>query len=203
MTTIEKLSQLMVKLAESQAQTDEQMKKSQRERDEQIKKSQREWDKRMKETEKQMKETSKKIDKLSDYVGSIGKNQGFVAEEFFINSISDTLELGGIQYDELNKNMAKKTKKAEGEFDIVLVNGKELALIEVKYKAHEKDIDDLVNKKHKNFKVLYPEYNDYVHHLGLASFYIYDDIKTKAKENNVMILQRKGDLLVTTLPSEI
>ena len=62
--------------------------------------------------------------------------------------------------------------------------------------------DDLVNKKHKNFKVLYPEYNDYVHHLGLASFYIYDDIKTKAKENNVMILQRKGDLLVTTLPSE-
>jgi len=184
MTTIEKLSQLMVKLAESQAQTDEQLK----------------------ETEKQMKERSdrldKKIDKLSDYVGSIGKNQGFVAEEFFINSISDTLELGGIQYDELNKNMAKKTKKAEGEFDIVLVNGKELALIEVKYKAHEKDIDDLVNKKHKNFKVLYPEYNDYVHHLGLASFYIYDDIKTKAKENNVMILQRKGDLLVTTLPSE-
>ena len=48
--------------------------------------------------------------------------------------------------------MYRKTKKAEGEFDIVLVNGTELALIETKYKAHKNDIDELVNKNIKTLK---------------------------------------------------
>ena len=144
--------------------------------------------------------TNKEIDKLSQYVGNIGQNQGDVAEEFFVNSIGSTLKVGNIQYDELNKNMYRKTKKAEGEFDIVLVNGTELALIETKYKAHENDVDTLINKKYENFKKLYPEYKDYNHHLGLASFYINDETKEKALNNNVMILQRKGDLVETIVP---
>ena len=146
--------------------------------------------------------TANEISKLSQYVGNIGKNQGSVAEEFFINSISSTLRVGKIQYDELYKNLYKKTKKAEGEFDILLVNGTELALIETKYKAHENDIDDLINKKYNNFKKLYPEYKDYNHHLGLASFFISDETKEKALNNNVMILQRKGEVLETIVPSK-
>jgi hypothetical protein len=146
--------------------------------------------------------TANEISKLSQYVGNIGKNQGSVAEEFFINSISSTLRVGEIQYDELYKNLYKKTKKAEGEFDILLVNGTELALIETKYKAHENDIDDLINKKYNNFKKLYPEYKDYNHHLGLASFFISDETKEKALNNNVMILQRKGEVLETIVPSK-
>jgi len=147
--------------------------------------------------------TSKEVDKLSQYVGNIGKNQGSVAEEFFVNSISSTLKVGNIQYDELYKNLYKKTKKAEGEFDIVLVNGTELALIETKYKAHENDVDILINKKYKNFKKLYPEYKDYNHHLGLASFFISDETKEKALSKNVMILQRKGEIIEAILPSGI
>ena len=151
----------------------------------------------LKETQEK---TSKEVDKLSKYIGNIGQNQGDVAEEFFVNSISPTLKVGDIQYDELYKNLHKKTKKAEGEFDIVLVNGTELALIETKYKAHENDVDNLVNKKYNNFKKLYPEYKDYNHHLGLASFYINDETKEKALNNNIMILQRKGDVVETILP---
>ena len=143
---------------------------------------------------------SEEVKKQAKYLGNIGRNQGDVAEEFFINSISTTLKIGGIQYDELHKNMYKRTKKLEGEFDIVLINGKDLAIIETKYKAHENDLDDLINKKHQNFKKLYPQYNDYTHHLGLASFYINDNTKEKALKNNVMILQRKGELMETILP---
>ena len=145
-------------------------------------------------------QTSKEVDKLSQYVGNIGKNQGSASEEFFVNPIGSTLKVGDIQYDELYKNLYKKTKKVEGEFDIVLVNGTELALIETKYKAHKNDVDDLINKKYTNFKKLYPEYKDYNHHLGLATFKINDDLKQKALENSVMILQRKGEVIETTLP---
>ena len=78
-----------------------------------------------------------------------------------------------------------------------MVNGKDIAIIETKYKAHSTDIEKLVTKKLDNFKKLYPEYKDYSHHLALASFYINDDVKKVAKNNNVILLQRKGDLIET------
>jgi hypothetical protein len=47
---------------------------------------------------------------------------------------------------------------------------------------------------------LYPEYGNYNHHLGLASFNMNDDVKKMAAENNVILLQRKGELIETILP---
>ena len=179
MITAEQLAQSILELKSSQQKTDEQMKK----------------------TDEQIKETSKGLKKLQKLVGNISNNQGDVAEEFFVNSISPTLKIGDIQYDELYKNLHKKTKKAEDEFDIVLVNGKDIAIIEVKYKAHTNDIESFINKKYSNFKKLYPEYKNYNHHLGLASFNINDDVKKTASQNNVMLLQRKGDIIETIMPS--
>ena len=54
--------------------------------------------------------------------------------------------------------------------------------------------------KSKTRLQLYPEYKDYIHHLGLASFYITDTVKEEALSNNVIVLQRKGDLIETFLP---
>ena len=179
MITAEQLAQSILELKLSQQKTDEQMKK----------------------TDEQIKETSKGLKKLQKLVGNISNNQGDVAEEFFVNSISPTLKIGDIQYDELYKNLHKKTKKAEDEFDILLVNGSDVAIIEVKYKAHINDIESLINKKYSNFKKLYPEYKNYNHHLGLASFNINDDVKKTASQNNVMLLQRKGDIIETIMPS--
>ena len=151
--------------------------------------------------EKSQEKSDRRLNKVAKLVGNISNNQGDVAEEFFVNSISPTLKIGDIQYDELYKNLHKKTKKAEDEFDIVLVNGKDIAIIEVKYKAHTNDIESLINKKYSNFKKLYPEYKNYNHHLGLASFNINDDVKKTASQNNVMLLQRKGDIIETIMPS--
>jgi len=81
-----------------------------------------------------------------------------------------------------------------------LVNGKDIAIIETKYKAHTSDIEKLINKKYENFKKLYPEYKDYKHHLGLASFNMNEDVKELASKNNVILLQRKGDIIETILP---
>ena len=152
------------------------------------------------ETDRQMKETDEKLKSVGIQLGNIGRNQGDVAEEFFVNSLSSTLKVADIQYDELYKNMYKKTKKIEGEFDIVLINGKDVAIIETKYKAHSSDLEELINEKHKKFQALYPQYNDYNHHLGLASFHINEDLKKDALNKNIFVLQRKGDLIKSFLP---
>ena len=76
----------------------------------------------------------------------------------------------------------------------------DIAIIETKYKAHIRDVEKLLNKKYENFKKLYPEYKEYKHHLGIASFYINEDVRDMALDNGVMILQRRGDIIETILP---
>jgi len=155
-----------------------------------------------KELKASQEKSDRRLDKVAKLVGNISNNQGGVAEEFFINSLAPTQELGGIQYDfmETNAHRHIKSKNLRDEFDIVLVNGKDIAIVEVKYTAHENDVDTLITRKINNFKELYPEYKDYTHHLGLASFKVNEKVKQKALENNVMILQRKGDVVETFLP---
>jgi len=190
--TDQELKDLVASLAISQAKTDEQMKKT----DEQMKKT----DKQMKTTDEQMKELRKSIQKVNKMVGNIGNNQGDVAEEFFFNSLEAKPILGGITYDLIDKNVTRSKKGFRDEYDILMVNGKDVAIIETKYKAHENDVIKLIQKKYENFKKLYTEYKDYNHHLGLASFYVSDSVKNEALKNNIMVLQRKGDIIETTLP---
>ena len=151
-------------------------------------------------TDEQMKKTDLKLDKIAKLVGNISNNQGDIAEEFFYNSLANKPTLAGIDYDFIDKNVTRRKETIEDEYDILLINGKHIAIIETKYKAHTKDIEKLITKKYNNFKKLYPEYKDYTHHLGLASFYINDDVKELALEKNVILLQRKGDLIETLLP---
>jgi len=82
----------------------------------------------------------------------------------------------------------------------VLINGKDIAIIETKYKAHTSDVEKLIHRKYTNFKKLYPEYKNYTHHLGLASFNINEDVKDFAAKNNVILLQRKSDIIETIVP---
>ena len=123
-----------------------------------------------------------------------------IANEFFCKALSDEFFLAGIQYDFVDKNAHRKRHGIEDEYDIFMVNGKDIAIIEVKYKAHEKDLDRLVHKKYENFKKLFPEYRNFNHHLALASFKVHDKIKEQAKSQGVMVLQRRGDVFKTSLP---
>jgi len=151
-------------------------------------------------TDEQMEKTDKKLDKIAKMVGGISNNQGDIAEEFFYNTLASKPKLAGINYDYIDKNVTRQRKNLRDEYDILLVNGKDIAIIETKYKAHIRDVEKLINRKYENFKKLYPEYKDYNHHLALASFYINEDVKDMALDNNVMLLQRKGDIIETIIP---
>ncbi|MEA2029314.1 MAG: hypothetical protein U9N49_10120 [Campylobacterota bacterium] len=182
MDKFDKVLQSIRELRDVQAQTDEQMQKT------------------FHELAESDKKTDAKLDRVAKMVGNISNNQGDIAEEFFYNSLEAKPTLGGIEYDYIDKNITRSNKSLRDEFDIVLINGKDIAIIETKYKAHQKDVEKLINKKYKNFQTLYPEYKDYNHHLGIASFYINDDTKEMALDNNVMVLQRKGDVIETIVP---
>ena len=189
------LEELMAKLIAAQAKTDEQIKKT----DEQIKETNEQMkktDEKIKETEEQMKRTDAKIDRIAALVGSISNNQGDTTEEYFINSLKDSLKLGTIKFDYLVPNFkAKNGRQTLAEYDILLVNGESVAIVEVKYKAHMKDLEKLA-KKIQQLKQL-PQYTNYQVYAGIATFYATDELIKKAQELGYFILQRKGDIIVT------
>ena len=168
-------------LAESQKKTDEQMRKT----DEQFRK-----------TDEQFRKTDEKLKRIGDMVDGIGKNQGFVAEEFFVNSLLDDPHLGGIHFDDIAKNEFKHRGKTQEEYDIVMTNGNAVGIVEVKYKAHEKDVDKL-ERKMRNFKILYPLYKDYKLYGAIASFHFYDEAKEAALNRGFFVLQRTGKVVQT------
>ena len=169
--------------------------------DAQMQRNSEEMKRNSEKVDAQLAETSRKLDKVGDMVGTFGRNLGEITEEFFFNSLAQTQNLAGIHYDILHKNVTSKAGKVEDEFDIVMINGKDIAIIEVKYKAHEADLTKLLTKKYDNFKKLFPMYKDYTHHLVLATFSLYDDLKEKALANGVIVLQRKGDVIESFLPA--
>ena len=168
--TDQELKELVASLAVSQAKTDEQFRK----------------------TDEQFRKTDTRIEKLSKLLGNIGNNQGDIAEEYFVNSLKENLEVAGMSFDTLLNNVGVKTKKIRDEFDILLVNGDSVAVIEVKYPD---DVDKL-DKKISTLKNL-PQYRNYKVYAGIAGFFVPNEAIDKARKKGYFVLQRKGDIIET------
>ena len=175
----------------SQAKTEELMRKN----SEEIKISQAKTDEQMNRTDVRLDEVGKKIDKIGKLAGNISNNQGDVAEQFFYDSLRHEPQIGGIKFSDVMANTLKSIGKLKDEFDIVLINGDSLAIIETKYKAHVKDVEKIKNKKIPNFRKLFPIYKSYKIYAGIASFYITEDVEEKAEEYGFFVLRRKGKVI--------
>lgn len=144
----------------------------------------------------QIKKNDDKLTRMGLNLGSMANNHGESTEEYFYNSLYDDPRLGNIKFDEISKNLHGKLSRLEDEFDIAMFNGKNVALIECKYKANESDVMKLVEKKVENFKLLFPYYANHTFYLGIASFSFYPKLEKLAKENGVAILRQKGEVVV-------
>jgi hypothetical protein len=180
--TDKELKELIESLAIAQKKTDEQLKKTDKELREMFDRA----DVRMEKLER-------KIGRIGELVGNMSNNQGEVTEEYFVNSLKNILRIGELKFDYLLENIHLQTKKINDEFDILLVNGISVALIEVKYKVHPKVIDSL-EKKIEHLKMM-REYKGYKIYAGVAGFKIPEEVIKKAKKKGYFVLKRKGDII--------
>lgn len=175
MITTDDLAQALLRLEKAQERTDAQLAK----------------------TDAQLEKTTAKIDKLAEMYGGASNNQGYAAEAFFYNSLAEEPELLGLSFDSVTKNVRRRKGKVEDEFDLILVNGADVLLIEVKYRGHSKHLTQLIEKKAPNFRCLFPEFAALKLHLALAVFSADDLVMTEARQQQISILQRKGDVFET------
>ena len=119
--TDQELKDLVASLAVSQDRTDAQLAKT----DAQLAATSAQ----MALTDAQMAKTDAKLDRLAKLYGGVADNQGSSAEEFFFNSLCAKPMLGGMSFDRVSANQEVAKGKQQAEFDIVMVNGKSVAVI--------------------------------------------------------------------------
>jgi hypothetical protein len=160
-----------------------------------------ETDKKFQQTDKKMQETDRKIDKLARLYGGVSENSRDVAEEFFRKGLEARQALFGIPYDQVAR-LEKKTRKLQGEYDIVLYNGDYMIVIEVKYKVHPNDVEDFVHRKLPAFKPLFPEYADKKIIGGVAAMAVSGHSYELAGKNGLLVLTKSGESISVMNPKD-
>ena len=137
------------------------------------------------EAEKSRIEADKRMKKLEELMGSWATNHGFFAEEYFVNSFEQNKRnFFGEKFEELEKNVKGIKKDNKDEYDILLINGKSVGIVEVKFKAHEKDIPKILRKA-QTYRVNFPEYQNHQIYLGLATMSFYPELERECNGQGI------------------
>ncbi|GBU24533.1 hypothetical protein R83H12_01166 [Fibrobacteria bacterium R8-3-H12] len=153
----------------------------------------RETDRIVQETSWKVQETTETVKELSRRLGDIGNNMGHHAEQFFQDVFKRKLEFGNVKYDEMISNLAYKGKKGEIEFDIALVNGDAIALIEVKNRIHPDFVKILAEERIEKFREFFHEFDNYDVYLGIAGFSFSDEVLDRASAYGIGIIKQVGE----------
>jgi len=146
-----------------------------------------------KETSFHLKELKDDLKELARRMGGIDDNQGYHAEQYFQNALSEKPVFGGIKYDVMVPNLAYKDKDGEVEFDIALINGDSIALIEVKNRIHPKFVRELAENRIEKFKKFFPKYKKFKTYLGIAGFSFSKKTTEEAKRYGIGLVRQVGD----------
>jgi len=178
-----------------------------------LKKSSEEFDKRMEEFREDMKKSKeefredlkksneeyhKRQKKIDENLGSWSHNLGNFAEEYFQNSFDKGKKnFFGKRFYKLERNLSGIKPKFEDEYDIVLINGKYISIIEVKFKGHINHIPKILKKAY-TFRENFPYYGKRKIYLGLASMSFYKKLEEKCKNEGIAIIKQVGDNVIIT-----
>jgi len=175
---------LKQEMAESRAKFTQEMGESSAKFKQEMAESRAEFDRRMKN--------------LDEMIGGVSNSNGMFAEEFFFNALEmGDKHLFGEHFDEcysLVKRYNKENQK-KSEHDILLINGKSVAIVEVKYKARKEDIQKILNRL-PNFRALFPEYKGHRIFLGLAAMSFDKGVEDESIKEGIAIVKQVGDTVV-------
>ena len=133
----------------------------------------------------------KSLKKLKKLFGDYGLISGREAEFTFKLAIKrQKLICGGLQFDTILSNV-RKSKKAR-EYDLILINGSYVALIEVKRTASIEDVSKLVEEQVVSFRADFPQYQDKTLVCFLAAYVAIDEVVENAKSLGVGVLLQNG-----------
>jgi len=186
--TFESVLLLLQQSALRQAENDRQMRETRIQM--------QETDRQVQETSRQMQETDRIIRALKKDMGSWANNHGSFAEEYFFNSFENgEHNFFGEKFDFIRKSVKSVIRGIDDEYDIVLFNGASVAIVEVKFRAHEEHIAKVLRKA-ETFRISHPYYKDYNVYLGLAAMSFHDGVEQRCISEGIAVIKQVGDTVV-------
>jgi hypothetical protein len=149
-------------------------------------------DEQMAKTDAQLAKNDAKLDRLSAKYGGVSDNMGASAEDFFIDSLLESRQIGEIHFDQVLERVVGGRPGAQQEYDIVLLNGDSAAIVEVKYKVHPKALQQL-DQQVALFKTHFPEFAHMKLYAGVAGFSVPAEVAQGAHEKGYFVLKRLGE----------
>jgi len=142
-------------------------------------------------------ETNKKIKELSKNFGGIGNSNGEMAEEYFYSAFKADKFFANERFYKVRRNQIFRKEEIKAEFDIVLLNGKSAALIEVKYNAKPDNVSiEKIISKIKYFKILYPECEKFNIYLGVAAMSFNEGLEAELHQAGIATIRPVGKKMV-------
>jgi hypothetical protein len=134
-------------------------------------------------------------------IAGIGDGNGMFAEDVMFGAVEKDKIFAGVQFDEVRRGMEgdevlPNGKKIRAEFDVVLLNGTSVALIEAKYRVRRDDLERLIYVQLPKFRRVFPQYRDFKIYLGLGGMSFNDGVMEEALLRGVGTLKFDGGTLV-------
>ena len=143
-----------------------------------------------------MQETDRRMKELQKMMGGMANSHGSFAEEYFFNSFEENQKVFlGEKFDEIEPNLKGIEEGYKDEYDITLINGKTVGIIEVKFSARVDDIRQVLRKA-QTFRVNFPKFTKHKIFLGLASMTFTKPVEAACKRNGIAIVKQVGDTVV-------
>jgi Holliday junction resolvase len=144
------------------------------------------------EIDRIIQENAEKMEKFGIQVGGISNNMGHHAEQYFQSALAESLTFGGIKFDRMVYNLNHKSDSGEVEFDIALVNGNSIAIIEVKNRIHPNFIKKLAEERVEKFRKFFPEFKKLKAYIGIAAFSFSKKVLEEAEKYGIGIIRQHG-----------
>ena len=157
----------------------------------------KEHEKTMKKLEEIIEKTSKSIFGMNQELKGISDSNGMMAEEYFYNSLDESMSFGGYHFDSVDRNRKRKCRDKDGnpiqtEYDVLMTNADASCIVEVKYRARRDHIEDLLEKVGK-FRLQFANCANHKIILGIAALSFDDGVENEAKKLGMGILKLNGD----------
>ena len=158
------------------------------------------FDRRMTESdaafEKSCAEFDKRMAELSRHIDGMSKSNGLFAEDYFFNSFERGQQtFFGEKFDDIRRNVSTLVIGSKDEYDIVMLNGKSVGIVEIKYRARKDDIAQIIRKA-KTFRSNFPNYRKHQLYLALASLTFSQQLEGECIKKGIAIVKQVGDTVV-------
>ena len=141
---------------------------------------------------------NRQISKMQTYRYYLGDDgflysDGFYTEEYFLTAFRhEKKTFFSEKFDDIDNHFNSINGNR---YDLVMYSDFVVTILELSYKASEKDVVELLRKA-ETFRVDFPKYKNHKIYLSLASMSFYPTLEEECKKQGIAIIKQVGDTVV-------